>query len=100
MPYGGVADQRARSHDGTPAGVGGDLGDLQLAAGGYVGEHRADKGRGIEGAGGRLGWDGVVVRDGAAVDAASDDVMESIGGIQARAPWHAWYYTSCQPHYN
>jgi hypothetical protein len=31
---------------------------------------------------------GVIVKDGAAVDAASDNVMESIGGIKAWSAWH------------
>jgi hypothetical protein len=47
-----------------------------------------------------IGAIGVVMKDGAAVDAASDNVMESIGGIQAWAAWHAYYYTLCQSPYN
>lgn len=38
--------------------------------------------------------------DGAAVDAASDHVMERIKGIQAWAAWHTCPYMSCQPYYN
>jgi hypothetical protein len=63
--------------------------DREARGGGEVGEA-------IE----EVGAIGVVAKDGAAVDTASNHVVKRIGGIKARSAWHAYDYTACAPQYN
>lgn len=78
MPHGGVADQRAGPHNGTPARGGGDLGNLQLAVGGDAAEHRGYKSHGIDGACRRLDGGGSDDR-GDEVTAAENAFIEGPG---------------------